>query len=333
MDEKASLGRTLKLFLVDGTAQGLITAEIMNWTGHVITGPRSKLAELIRRADSRRTGVYMLVGPADTESSDLDVYIGETDEVAQRLQSHNRNREYWERFCLVTSKDGNLTKGHVKYLESRLIDIATRGGRCKISNLTAPMYANLPEADRADMEFFIAQIQTLMPILGLDFLKPAPHVKSIISISSTEVGASQQASVASPVFVISKERSAIQARGQEYEGEFVVFKDSLARAEWGGTETSSYKPLFNRLIETGVLVKTPDGQHTQFTRDYAFGAPSPAAAVVLGRNANGRTNWVNPVTGQTYAAWQESLVAVAITGAVSQASDALMATSPPDQNG
>lgn len=40
-----SQGRSLRLFLVDGTPNGLLTAEIMNWTDHVLTGPRSKLAE------------------------------------------------------------------------------------------------------------------------------------------------------------------------------------------------------------------------------------------------------------------------------------------------
>lgn len=37
-------GRSIRLFLVDGVATGLITAEIMNWTGHVIIGLRGKLA-------------------------------------------------------------------------------------------------------------------------------------------------------------------------------------------------------------------------------------------------------------------------------------------------
>lgn len=36
-------GRSIRLFLVDGTPNGLLTAEIMNWTGHVLTSPCSKL--------------------------------------------------------------------------------------------------------------------------------------------------------------------------------------------------------------------------------------------------------------------------------------------------
>lgn len=85
-----SLGRSLRLFLVDGTSNGLLTAEIMNWTGHVLTGPRSKLAELVQRPECGRTGVYFLVGPDPENNLRFKVYIGESDDVAKRLKQHNR---------------------------------------------------------------------------------------------------------------------------------------------------------------------------------------------------------------------------------------------------
>lgn len=79
-------GRSVRLFLVDGSPQGLITAEIMNWTGHVLTGPRTKLAELVQRPESSRTGVYFLMG-SDPDGGALPlVYIGESDDVATRLK-------------------------------------------------------------------------------------------------------------------------------------------------------------------------------------------------------------------------------------------------------
>ena len=114
-----SQGRSIRLFLVDGTPNGLLTAEIMNWTGHVLTGPRSKLAELVQRPECGRTGVYFLVGAAPDNSLRPQVYIGESDDVAKRLKQHNRpeeqgGKDFWERVCLVTSKDQNLTKAHVK---------------------------------------------------------------------------------------------------------------------------------------------------------------------------------------------------------------------------
>jgi len=56
-------GRSIRLFLVDGSPNGLLTAEIMNWTGHALTGPRTKLTELVQRPECSRTGIYFLVGP------------------------------------------------------------------------------------------------------------------------------------------------------------------------------------------------------------------------------------------------------------------------------
>ncbi|WP_162955697.1 GIY-YIG nuclease family protein, partial [Pseudomonas aeruginosa] len=171
-----SQGRSLRLFLVDGTPNGLLTAEIMNWTGHVLTGPRSKLAELVQRPECARTGVYFLVGPDPDNSLRSKVYIGESDDVAKRLKTHNRpedagGKDFWERVCLVTSKDQNLTKAHVKYLESLLIGIAGNLGRCELVNGTAHEYISLPESDRADMAFFLEQIRTVLPVLGFDFLR------------------------------------------------------------------------------------------------------------------------------------------------------------------
>jgi len=69
-------GRTLRLFLVDGTPSGLITAEIMNWTGHILAGPRSMLAEILKRPEVARTGIYFLIGP-DPKSSSTRIYVGE----------------------------------------------------------------------------------------------------------------------------------------------------------------------------------------------------------------------------------------------------------------
>lgn len=297
-----SQGRSLRLFLVDGTPNGLLTAEIMNWTGHVLTGPRSKLAELVQRPECARTGVYFLVGPDPDNSLRSKVYIGESDDVAKRLKSHNRpedagGKDFWERVCLVTSKDQNLTKAHVKYLESLLIGIAGSLGRCELVNGTAHEYVSLPESDRADMAFFLEQIRTVLPVLGFDFLRE-------LTRPSAPAAASMVAPVTrSPRFTLEVPRHRISAQGQEIDGEFFVLKGSRARTEWVGTERG-YQGLFKQLVDEGVLV-ADGGEHLTFSDDYAFSSPSAAAAVVCGRAANGRTSWVVEGTGQTYAAWQD----------------------------
>jgi hypothetical protein len=78
-------GRQIRIFLVDGTPGGLLTAEIMNWTGHIVAAPRSDLARLLGREETSRTGVYVLLGDDPEALGQQLAYIGEGDEVRDRL--------------------------------------------------------------------------------------------------------------------------------------------------------------------------------------------------------------------------------------------------------
>lgn len=301
-----SLGRSLRLFLVDGTPNGLLTAEIMNWTGHVLTGPRSKLAELIQRPECSRTGVYFLVGPDPANSLRSLVYIGESDDVAKRLKQHNQpeekgGKDFWEKVCLVTSKDQNLTKAHVKHLESLLIGIAGSLGNCGLVNGTAHEYGRgLPESDRADMAFFLEQIRTVLPVLGFDFLRER------VSPSVLPVSGGAQV-MRSPRFVRKVPKDTAVAHGQEVDGEFFVLKGSQARGQWVGTP-GGYDQLFQQLVVDGVLVPSAQQGLLEFALDYGFSSPSAAASIVAGRASNGRTNWQIESTGISYADWQNQQV-------------------------
>lgn len=301
-------GRSIRLFLVDGQPNGLMTAEIMNWTGHVITGPRTKLAELVQRPECDRTGIYFLVGPDPENSLRPLVYIGETDNVGTRLKQHNKpedkgGKDFWEKACVVTSKDTNLTKAHVKYLESLLIRNANGVARCKLVNGTAHDYGNLPEADRADMAYFLEQIRTVLPVLGFEFLRESQRAPT------HKPSAAESGPEASPLFRMEVPKYGIQARAQESDGEFYVLEGSLARGEWAGPN-HHYQALFEQLVEEGVLELNGDGLR-RFSRDCAFSSPSAAAAIAAGRAANGRTVWKVIDTGESYAEWQDRQVSAA----------------------
>jgi hypothetical protein len=297
-------GRSIRLFLVDGTPNGLLTAEIMNWTGHVLTGPRSKLSELVKRPEIARTGIYFLVGLDPDNSLRPLVYIGESDDVGKRLKQHNRpedqgGKDFWEKVCLVTSKDQNLTKAHAKYLESMLIRIAATVGRCKLVNGTSHDYINLPESDQADMSFFVEQIRTIMPVLGYDFLRDTTR-------PSAPTRESVRAATESPLFVLELPKYNIRATAKEIDGEFFVMRGSVARGAWVGTH-GGYMNLYKQLCEDGTLVPGEDGL-LAYADDQAFSSPSAAAAVTFGRSANGRTSWVVEGTNQTYGDWQAQQV-------------------------
>ncbi|WP_435106591.1 DUF4357 domain-containing protein [Arhodomonas sp. AD133] len=197
----------------------------------------------------------------------------------------------------MTSKDQNLTKAHVKYLESQLMAQAKHAGRCGLVNSTAHEYGVLPEADQSDMAFFAEQIRIVLPVLGFDFLK-AP----------AESGAAKQtpASPDSPVFEMRIPKHGIKAQAREIDGEFVVLEGSLARESWV-SEHKGYSDLFQQLTQDEVLV--PDGAgKRRFTKDHGFSSPSAAAAVVSGRNANGRTSWCVAGTKKSYSDWQDEII-------------------------
>lgn len=320
-------GRTIRLFLVDGSPGGIITAEIMNWTGHVLCAPRSRLPDLIKRDETKRTGIYFLSGLDPDTGSRTQVYVGESDNVGKRLAQHNKaesagGRDFWDKVCLVSSKDQNLTKAHVRYLESRLISICSEAGRATIINGTAPDYGYLPEADLADMEYFIDQIRIVLPVVGFDFLREHARISRdrLGRSASSEVdafpGESDVTSVKPdpPTFQIVSDRHELVAFAQEVDGEFIILAGSTARLSWVGDRkhNTHYWRLHDQLREAGVLRE--QGSVAVFERDYAFSSPSAAAAVVYGRSANGRTSWKVKDTNQTYADFQESLVADASGG-------------------
>ena len=296
-----SQGRSIRLFLVDGSPKGLLTAEIMNWTGHVLTGPRTKLAELVQRPESKRTGIYFLVG-SDPEGGALPlVYIGESDDVSVRLKQHNRTQEsggkdFWEHVWLVTSKDQNLTKAHAKYLESQLIRSVGQSGLCQLENGTAHEYVNLPESDQADMAFFMEQLRTILPVLGFDYLRsPVNEINE--HHKTTTIPAE------SPLFTFAMPTKGIKAQAKEIEGQFVVLAGSSARARWEGA-VGGYESLYEQLCASETLSKTKSGQRT-FTEDTIFTSPSAAASVVAGGAVNGRKSWMVEEKNLTYGAWQE----------------------------
>ena len=138
-------GKTIRIYLVDGTPTGVLTAEIINWTGKVIVAPRPRLADLASRTEVKRTGIYCLVGPDPDNPSRERVYVGEGDNVFSRLTSHERDesKDFWTRTVVVISKDENLTKSHGRYLESRLIELAQEAGRALLANGTAQGVAGL----------------------------------------------------------------------------------------------------------------------------------------------------------------------------------------------
>jgi hypothetical protein len=298
-----SVGRSIRVYLADGTPGGLLTAEIMNWTGHIVAAPRSDLSALLRRPETSRTGVYFLLGDDPQTFGGILAYIGEGDDVGTRLRQHARaeeqgGKDFWDRAIVLTSKDANLTKAHARYLESSFIALAKQARRSRLVNGTAPPPLPLPEADVSDMEYFIAQAKIILPVLGVNILR-APATATLTGPGAVP----GPAPMVSPTFELQLKKEGITATAREMDGEFTVLEGSKARGTWAGVQ-HAYKALHEKLVQEAALVPDHDGRTMRFSRDQVFASPSAAAAVVVGRTSNGRNDWKIQGSGVTYGNWQ-----------------------------
>jgi hypothetical protein len=287
------IGKQVKLFLVDGTPGGLTTAEITNWTGHVLSARRSDLADLLDREETQRTGTYVLLGDDEEATGKTRCYIGEADVIVGRLRNHERQKDFWDRVTVITSKDANLTKAHARYLESRLIELAKHAGRVSVENGTTPAVPPLPEADASDMDYFLAQLQIVLPVLGVNaFRVPLP-----------------KPSTQSPIFRLQHMKLGVDAQAQQIDGEFTVLEGSLVVASWHGVGKASstrkaytaYRTQHEQLGDDWAIVV--ESGRGRVTRNIVFSSPSTAGAVALGRSCNGRREWISP-DGMTFGQWE-----------------------------
>ncbi|WP_417629120.1 GIY-YIG nuclease family protein [Pararhodobacter aggregans] len=290
-------GRSLELFFVDGRPDGMLTAEVFNWTGHVLRAPRTQLREALDRREAGHTGVYLLLGEVEGRTR---LYVGEAEDMRERMRGHVSGKDWWETVALISTASDALHKAHVKYLESRLVEIARSVGTVDLDNSNTPTRSSLSEAATASMESFIETLMMVLPAIRIDAFLDKRR--------SVETKAPSSHASADPVFEFRVPRHGVAARATLRDGEMIVHAGSVVRPAWVGDRkhNTHYFVLHDELVANGTI--RMDGDAAVMTADFAFSSPSAAAAVVAGRTANGRTSWLHVPSGQTYAAWEEAQV-------------------------
>lgn len=261
----------IQIFMAEGQPEGLRLVDKSNWIGQGIVCPRGRYLLVKNRDEFSRSGVYLLVGQDGDSLPKL--YVGEAETVKNRLDIHYTNKDFWQQAIVFTTKGIPLNKAQVKFLEARLLNLAKRSGRAKLENSVESNLPRLSEADEAEMEGYLDELLSLLPVLGIPFFEcdEAPsrdrrvyHVKG----------------------------KGCKATGFETNMGFMVQKESLVREQTVRSmkeQTPGYYLQRLELIKDGVLEKKSD--HFRFTRDWLFSSPSAAAAICLGRPANGLTEW------------------------------------------
>jgi len=264
---------TIKLFLVHGDPKRLRTAELSNWSGKAVAGPRSEFDGVLAREESLQAGVYILTG-TDPETGKPAIYVGEAECIKDRIKAH-MSKDFWNQIIYFVSKDENLTKSHIRYLEGRLIEQAFRAKRCVVTN-GQNSGSKLPESDREDMEVFLGKAYQLLPVLGVELLVQVSEKAGL--------GEKKHETLYCDI-------KNVKAQGHPVPNGFLVLMGSEAvNKERPSVEKWPWpKNMRQKFLEDGVLINR--GDKLEFTEDVEFSSPSAAAAVIHGGHANGLTAW------------------------------------------
>lgn len=256
--------------IFDGNPNGRIMCELSNWNGRVYKVSRNEISEFAQRIDSEHTGIYFLFGK-DENNMDT-IYIGEAEKICTRLKQHIQDADYWSECIAVISKDNFLNKAHVKYLENKFFLMAQSAGRFTVLNNTIPTCSSISEYDEVMLEEFISNAKLLVNTLGYKVFDSIAD--SAIKQENDQI-----------YFFINAARGAT-AKGVIVSDGFAVLKGSIIASSTVPSMPASLLQLRNSLIDKKIV-----DQNNIFTRDHIFTSPSLAAAIVMGRNANGRIEW------------------------------------------
>lgn len=288
-------GRKITIYLADGTPSGIRHVEIVNWSGQAIYSPRSRFAELSKWDEIKRPGVYFLF---ERQSNDTEnkVYIGESENVIKRLNDHDRNKEFWNELVIFTSKDENLTKSHIKYLEARLTSLSIQAERYKIENSNTPTESSLPRADRDTMEEFISNMRIVLGSLGHKVLEPLKVTSNIEELSNKNTTAGI------PLTFCLKN---LKAFGQVTDDGFLLLAGSDVSKTVSQSLAPGWRAIRDKWIEDNHL--KPNGDNYRLEKDTLVSSSSSAAALVAGTSRSGPLSWQD-TTGRTLKVIEEQLL-------------------------
>lgn len=267
--------KTLITYLVQWNSAGIKTIELSNWVGKGLIVPRANLKEMKDRKESSSPAIYFLFWK-NLHQQDI-VYIGEAENLYDRIATHDSKKDFWNFAIAFISKDNNLTKADIKYLEARAVQKTKQAKVFLMENSVEPKINNLPEYQIDTMEDFLDNIELLISFLGYPILTE-------VKIESLK----QERKYICKWPARWPDFSAIWAYIAEW---FLVQKDSLAKIEIAKASANGWLKNFQlNLLEKGII-KELNSEVFIFLDDYIFNSPSAAASFILARAANGWTEW------------------------------------------
>lgn len=286
----APRGITITNYLTTGDPEGVIFAYMSNWTGQAIKIPRNLFAEVKSLSELARPGVYFLLGTNENNPDDKLVYVGEANNLSERISQHLTDAEktFAETIVCFSSKDENLTVSHTKYLEQQVIKQISKTVEYRLVNKKEGTKVSLPKMSQDEMDTYLDNIKVILPTLGYSLLhnSPAKQDTRNIELLKLQVGK-------------------IKAVAQLTSNGIEVQKGSEMSPSETESISGSYSNLRKTLQDKGIVEKK--GNKLVFINNYEFSSASAAGAIILGYSVNGRVFWKNKL-GKTLKELEEERI-------------------------
>lgn len=264
-----NFGKVIRLFLLDGSPNKRWICELSNWTGLAYKIPRNMVKESETRDDLKSPGIYFLFGYDDIKDRPL-IYIGEAENIIKRLKEHLAKRDNWNEVIVFISKDDNLNKAHIKYLENSFYNLAKESNRYSVDNSTIPTKSTISEPDQAELEEFIYNAKILVNALG----------HKVFEVISDSIEQSQSETVKFQLSVNGGKAYCIQTSDG-----FVLLKGSTIHKEAAESLNLGIRKKVEQSRENGEIIDDV------LQVDKSFTSSSSAAAFAAGYSISGPQSW------------------------------------------
>lgn len=275
-------GKSINIFLIDGSPTGRIKCTMQNWTGVAYKVPRNLLDECYKSGGNitehlKQSGIYFLIG--EDEKGNPSIYVGQAvirkngDGILGRLNEHKKSnkekyRDYWnEAICFTTTND-TFGPTEISYLENKFTNMAISAKRYEVLNGNEPNLGNVTEEKECELEEFIEYSKVVMGVLGHKVFEPL-----IASNDNSYLNKNIKFSFVGP----------FKAEAELTNEGFVLLKGSEIRNELlksASPSTIKQREIHEKDIENNVT-----------TCDILFKSPSAASAFVAGRSSSGNIEW------------------------------------------
>jgi len=283
--ENEMRGKTIKLYIMGEKYKNLKTAELSNWTGKAVIGERRHTKLIQDFEELSVPGIYFLTSKSKL-GIQTEIYIGEADEVNKRINNHFSQKEWWDNFIIFISKDSNLTKAHVRFLEQAVYKIAKQNlTTLNLKNLSEPSGSKLPASDIDDMNDYLENMIFMLKNLGIvDFTIADEKMKTTKDKNVFYLNLTNDR--------IDKNGNILQAKMIITDSGYRLLKDSFIESKQRKSfQGKSYELLRNKIEKNGLFENSEISGVLILKEDLDFDSPSASASVVKNRLTNGRKEW------------------------------------------